>query len=166
MALDAEVNLMSVDGERTLPIEAFFKDAKQTALQHDELLVEIRIPHPPPRSACSFQRTTRSVVDIALVNAAVHLTTDEQERILQARIALGAVAPVPIRSRAAEEMLLGKRIDEIDEETLDQVGERAAADTRPITDVRTSAAYRKHVSNVLVRRGLDQVLNELGGGVA
>jgi len=166
LALDAEVKLKSVSGERTLPIEAFFKDVKQTALRHDELLIEIIIPHPPPRSELSFQRITRTTVDIALVNAAVRLTIDEGERITQARIALGAVAPVPFRSKAAEELLLGKHTNELDPETLDQVGERAAADTRTISDVRTSAAYRKQVSKVLVVRGLEKVLENLGGQVA
>jgi len=163
LALDAEVKLKSVGGERTLPIEAFFKDVKQTALRDDELLVEIKIPHPPPRFACAFQRVSRTVVDIALVNAAVSLTIDEGDRIVQARIALGAVAPVPFRSKAAEELLLGKNINELDPETLDQIGKRAAADTRPISDVRTSAAYRKQVSKVLVVRGLERVLEKLGG---
>jgi carbon-monoxide dehydrogenase medium subunit len=162
-ALDAEVKLKSVGGERTLPIEAFFKDVKQTALRDDELLVEIKIPHPPPGSELSFQRITRTTIDIALVNAAVRLTIDEAGRIGQARIALGAVAPVPFRSKAAEELLIGKNINELDPETLGQVGERAAADTRPISDVRTSAAYRKQVSKVLVVRGLEQVLEKLGG---
>ena len=166
IALDAEVKLLAVRGERILPLEAFFQDVKQTALEKDELLVEIRIPHLPDRSACAFQRIGRSAVDIALVNAAVRLTMDEQGRISQARITLGAVAPVPLRSTAAEEMLLGMRIDQMTEVTLDQVAERAAADTRPISDVRTSAAYRKHVSKVLVKRGLDQVLGELGEGLA
>jgi carbon-monoxide dehydrogenase medium subunit len=163
LALDAEVKLKSVGGERTLPIEAFFKDVKQTALRDDELLVEIKIPHPPHRSELSFQRITRTTIDIALVNSAVRLTIDEGERVAQARIALGAVAPVPFRSKAAEELVLGKHINELDPETLGQVGERAAADTRPISDVRTSAAYRKQVSKVLVVRGLEQVLEKLGG---
>jgi len=165
-ALDAEVKLKSVGGERILPIEAFFIDVKQTALRDDELLIEIKIPHPPPRSELSFQRITRTTVDIALVNAAIRLTIDEGERITQPRIALGAVAPVPFRSKAAEELLFGKHINELDPETLDQVGERAAVDTRPISDVRTSAAYRKQVSKVLVKRGLEQVLGKLGGQVA
>jgi carbon-monoxide dehydrogenase medium subunit len=163
LALDAEVKLMSVEGERVLPIEDFFKDVKQTALRPDELLVEIKIPHPLPRSACSFQRVTRTSVDIALVNAAVRLTLDEKERVSQARIALGAVAPVPFRSKAAEEMLIGQALEEVGEEQLDNVGKRAAEDTRPISDVRTTAAYRKHVSGVLVQRALAEAIRRLKG---
>lgn len=161
IALDAEVRLLAISGERTLPLKAFFRDVKQTELDKDELLVEIKIPPSPPRAACTFQRVSRSVVDIALVNVAVCLMVDEQERISQARIALGAVAPVPIRSEAAEELLIGNRIFEIRDELLVQVGERAAADSRPISDVRTSAAYRRQASKVLVKRALVEALGKL-----
>ncbi len=163
LVLDAEVKLMSVEGERVLPIEAFFKDVKQTSLREDELLVEIKIPHPPPRSVCAFQRMTRTSVDIALVNTAVRLTVDQDDSVSEVRIALGAVAPVPFRSKAAEELLLGKLIEEIGDEQLVQTGELAAEDTRPISDVRTTAAYRKHVSSVLVQRALAQAIRRLKG---
>ena len=162
LALDAQVKLMEIGGERTLPLQEFFTGPKQTALRESELLAEVYIPDLPPRSACSFQRMARSAVDIALVNAAVRLTVGGGGTISQARIAMGAVAPVPLRSMPAEEMLLGRRLAEVEGGLLDQVSERAAADTRPITDVRTSAAYRKQVAKVLVRRGLKQVLDELG----
>jgi carbon-monoxide dehydrogenase medium subunit len=161
IALDAEVKILAMTGERTLPLKGFFRDVKQTALENDELLVEIILPHPPHRSACTFQKVTRSAVDIALVNAAVCLRIDEQERISQARVALGAVAPVPFRSEAAEELLTGNLIFEIGDELLEQAGERAAADTRPISDVRTSRAYRRHTSKVLVKRALVEALGKL-----
>jgi len=161
IALDAEVKLFAVTGERILLLEEFFKDVKQTVLEEDELLVEIKIPHPPPHTACTFQRISRAAVDIAQVNAAVCLTIDEQHRISRARIALGAVAPIPLRSKAAEEILIGNRILEIEEELLAQVGEQAAVDTRPISDVRTSAAYRRHASKVLVKRALVEALGKL-----
>jgi CO/xanthine dehydrogenase FAD-binding subunit len=163
IALDAEVKLMSLEGERIVPLEAFFKEAKQTALKEDELLVEITIPHPPRHSECAFQRVTRTSVDIALVNAAVRLMVDEKDCVLEARVALGAVAPISFRSNAAEELLLGKGLDEINEELSDQVGKRAAEETRPISDVRTTAAYRKHVSRVLVQRALVDAMGMLKG---
>ena len=73
------------------------------------------------------------------------------------------MAPVPFRSKAAEESLLGNSIDELGEEQLEEVGEQAAEDTRPISDVRTTAAYRKHVSSVLVQRALAEVIGKLKG---
>jgi carbon-monoxide dehydrogenase medium subunit len=161
IALDTKVRLLAVSGERTLPLIAFFKDVKQTALEKDELLVEVLIPTPPPLTACTFKRVGRSSVDIALVNTAVRLTMDKKERIINARIALGAVAPVPFRSESAEELLIGHQFYEIKDEFLEKVGDQAAADTRPISDVRTNAAYRREVTRVLVKRALAEVLEQI-----
>jgi len=161
IALDAEVVLLSASGERTLPLESFFTGAKQTALREGELLVEIRIPGPQPHSACAFERVARSVVDISLASAACRLAVDQRQRISQARVVLGAVAPTPLRSRGAEELLEGTHIDRVTDELLAQTGERAAADTRPISDVRTTAAYRKHMSNVLTRRAIEAAVRRL-----
>lgn len=161
IVIDAEVKLLSTAGERTLPLNSFFKGVKRTALENDELLVEIKIPVLPSRSACSYLRKARTSVDIPQVNIAVRLTMDEQERISHARIALGAVAPTPFRSEKAEEMLIGKQMSEIKEELLEEVGERAATDTRPITDIRASAIYRKRVSKVLVKRALVEAIEKL-----
>ncbi len=161
IALDAEVRLLAVSGDRSLPLKAFFKDVRKTVLKNDELLVEILIPTLPPSTACAFQRVGRSSVDIALVNTAVRLTIDKQQRIKQARIVLGAVAPTPIRSESAEELLIGQQINDVKDEFLEKVGERAAADTLPISDVRTSAAYRKEASKVLVKRAIVDALGQL-----
>jgi carbon-monoxide dehydrogenase medium subunit len=164
LALDAEVKLRGLEGERTMLVEAFFVDVKRTALSGDEMLLEIHIPKPPPRTACAFERVTRSSVDIALVNAAVRITTNAVDAVQEARVVLGAVAPVPFRAKRAEEVLVGKGISELDQELQAQVAQLAAAETCPITDVRTNAAYRKYVSQVLVRRTLSSVLDKLRGG--
>jgi carbon-monoxide dehydrogenase medium subunit len=163
LALDAQVNLLGLDGERTMPIEAFFVGPKQTALGPDEILLAVLIPQPPPRTACAFERVTRSSVDIALANAAVRLTIDLPGTIQEARIALGAVAPVPFRSKSAEEILIGRRMGEADESVW-SVARQAASDAHPITDMRASAAYRRYASQVLVRRALSRTLAELGEG--
>lgn len=164
IAMDAEASLLGLNAERSLLVEEFFIDAKETALRSDELLVEIRIPHPLPRSACTFERVTRSSVDIALVNAAVQLAADRAGMINQARVALGAVAPVPFRSKRAEEMLLGERLEAMGEQRVARAAERSALETRPITDVRASAAYRRYVSQVLVKRALTRALDGLREG--
>jgi carbon-monoxide dehydrogenase medium subunit len=161
IALDAQVRVMAVSSERTLPLKAFFKGVKQTALEKDELMVEILIPNPLPLTACTFQRVGRSSVDIALVNVAVRLTLDEHGGISQARIVLGAVAPTPIRSKTAEALLIGHKINEIEGTFLEKVGEQAAADTLPISDVRTTAEYRREASKVLVKRALEEASGKL-----
>jgi carbon-monoxide dehydrogenase medium subunit len=162
IALDAELTLLGLDGERSMPLEAFFQGVKRTALRPDEMLLEIRIPKPPPRAACAFERVTRSSVDIALVNAAVRITIDPAGAIQEARVVLGAVAPVPLRAKRAEGVLMGNSVSELGQELQAQVGRLAAAETHPITDVRTTAAYRRYVSEILVRRALHRALRRLG----
>jgi carbon-monoxide dehydrogenase medium subunit len=161
IVLDSRVKLLSPSGERILPISEFMIGVKQTALKSDEMLIEVQIPTPPPRTSCTFQRVGRSSVDIALVNAAVRLSLDNSSDISHARVALGAVAPVPLRSVSAEEKLIGKNITVIDEEFLEKVGEQAASETRPISDVRTSAVYRKEISKILVIRALKDAIGQL-----
>ena len=162
IALDAEVTILSPVGERTLPLESFFTGPKKTALGEGEMLTEIRICRPPTRSVCAFERMTRSYVDIALASAACRLSVDEADSISEARIVLGAVAPVPLRVIAAEELLVGVPLAAVAADLLGEVAERAAAHARPISDVRTSAAYRKHVSAVLVKRAAAQAVRRLG----
>jgi len=162
IALDAEVKLLSTEGERALSLESFFLGPKQTALADGEMLAEVRIPHLPQRSACAFERMARSYVDIALASAACRLTVDAESRISDARVVLGAVAPIPLRSTGAEELLVGVPLADVTEDLLDDVAEWAASDARPISDVRTSAAYRKHVSGVLVKRAAAEAVRRLG----
>ncbi len=162
IALGAEVKLVSPAGERILPLESFFEGPKETALREGEMLAEISIQRLPERSACTFERMARSYVDIALASAACRLTVDDEDRISQARIVLGAVAPVPLRSTGAEDLLVGVPLSDVTEELLDEVAGRAAADTRPISDVRTSAAYRKHMSAVLAKRAVADAVRRLG----
>jgi carbon-monoxide dehydrogenase medium subunit len=161
IALGAEVVLLSPAGERALPLESFFVDAKRTALAGDELLTHIRIPHPPPRSACTFKRIARSSVDIALVNAACNLTLDTHDRIFGASIVLGAVAPIPFRSERAEQALIGIPVAEVTETLAAEAGALAAADARPISDVRTGAAYRTRMSSVLASRAIADATRSL-----
>ena len=162
IALDAEVTIRSTAGERTLPLESFFEGPKKTALGGGEMLTEISVRRLSERSACTFERMARSYVDIALASAACRLTVDEDNCILEARIVLGAVAPVPLRAIGAEELLAGILLADVTEDLLDEAAARAAADTRPISDVRTSAAYRKHVSGVLVKRAAAKAVRRLG----
>ena len=162
IALDAEVTILSTADERTLPLESFFEGPKKTALREGEMLAEISIRHLPERSACTFERMARSYVDIALASAACRLTVDEDRTISEVRIVLGAVAPVPLRVKGAEEVLVGVPLAVVNENLLDEVGERAALDARPISDIRTTAAYRKHVTGVLVKRAAAKAVRSLG----
>ena len=126
-----------------------------------EILTGITVPNLPERSACTFERMARSVVDIALASAACRLTIDHEHRVSRARVVLGAVAPTPIRSRSAEELLVGMPLTDITGGALEEAGRLAAAGIRPITDVRTTASYRTHMSSILTIRALNRAVRSL-----
>lgn len=146
-----------------MPIADFFTRVNQTALKDEEMLTEIRIPLPGPKAACAYERATRMVVDCNQTNAAVALSLDADGIVTDARISLGAVAPVPIRTKGAEKMLVGMDVANAKKDMIAQVSDQAAAETRPITDLRASAEYRKEISRVLVKRCIVSSIVKLEG---
>ena len=166
VALDAEAKILGASGERTVAMKDFFKGVNKTVLREDEMLAEIRVPVPELKVAPSFRRVTRTVIDLAQVNTAVCLSVDAGGVVSDARIALGAVAPVPMRSETAETMLVGLEASKIKEDLIEKVSRQAASDTKPITDIRASAAYRREVSKVLVRRSIEESIQKLQGAIS
>jgi carbon-monoxide dehydrogenase medium subunit len=162
IALDAEAIIVGPDGERTMPLWKFFEHVNRTALRGPELLAAIRIPlHPGPRAA-AYRRVARTVVDIALVSSGCGLRVAPDGRIADARIVLGAVAPVPIRAREAESMLEGQPLNALrDAALMLRVGESAASASLPITDIRGSDWYRRRMCAVLTVRALDHVAQQI-----
>ncbi|MBN1964788.1 MAG: xanthine dehydrogenase family protein subunit M, partial [Anaerolineae bacterium] len=106
----------------------------------------------PARSGSYYLRhTPRAWMDIAVVGVAASVTLDDSGQVLAARIALGAVAPTPLRATLAEDLLLGETLSEA---LLREVGEAAAQAAQPIDDLRASASFRRHLVNVLTQRAL------------
>ena len=159
LAMDATVTLQSARGKKTMPLEKFFAGPHRTALDQS-LLIEIFIPDPKPRSGWSFQKLGRTETDISLVNVAAGLTLDKSGMILAAQIALGAVAPTPIRAHAAEALLVGKKLDDA---LLDAVAQRVRDAVKPISDHRASAEYRREMSAVLAVAALREAAGRVGG---
>lgn len=158
MALGARARIASSRREREVPLEEFFLGPGKTCLRPNELLKEIFIPAPVGRFGGSFQRCTRTAMDIALVNCAVFLSlVPKQETVADIRIALGAVAPVPVRAQPAEHVLKGKRPDP---GSIVEAADRAAASASPIDDVRSSATYRREIVRILTRRAIEEALRE------
>ena len=155
LVLDAKAKAVGPSGERTIPLEQFFVHVRKTALKSDELLLELQVPNQPPHTGTAFEKIGRVTADIALVNAAARITLGPNGLCEEARIALGAVAPTPIRAKRAENMLKGKRVDEA---LVEEASKTAADETKPISDVRASAEYRREVSKVLVKRALQKAL--------
>jgi carbon-monoxide dehydrogenase medium subunit len=163
IALDARLRLLGPSGERVLPIEEFLLGVNQTSIADDEMLVAIEVPVHAERREASYRRIARTVVDIALVSSSVAITVREDCVVDDARVALGAVAPTPIRSRGAEEALVGERIEGLNGGVLERAGMAAARDSRPISDVRAGADYRRQMCAVLTRRAIADCVERLGG---
>ena len=155
LALDAEAVIAGPKGERRVPIAAFFTGVRRTVLAPDELLVELVVPVPGPHSGGNYLRhTPRRELDIAVVGVASQLTLANGV-CAKARIALAAVAPVPLRATAAEQSLEGQPVTP---ERIARAAELAVDVARPISDQRGSAEFRRHLVRVLTRRTLTTAL--------
>ena len=151
LALDAEAVITGPKGERRVPIGAFFTGVRRTVLAPDELLVELVVPNPGPHSGGNYLRhTPRRELDIAVVGVASQLTLANGV-CTKARIALAAVAPVPLRATAAEQALQGQAVTP---DLIKRAADLAVEAARPISDQRGSADFRRHLVRVLTRRTL------------
>jgi carbon-monoxide dehydrogenase medium subunit len=151
--LQAQLKITGPQGSRSLPIEDFITGPHQSALTPGEILEEIQISQTPNgRTFISFHKAGRvKGHDLSVVNGSVAIVFDSDKRCKQASICLGAVAPTPIRANEAEKLIQGKQLSE---ELIERAAEKAADVTKPIDDVRASAAYRRLRSHVLVKRAL------------
>jgi aerobic carbon-monoxide dehydrogenase medium subunit len=155
LALDAEAVITGPKGERRVPIGAFFTGVRRTVLAPDELLVELVVPNPGPHSGGNYLRhTPRRELDIAVVGVASQLTLANGV-CTKARIALAAVAPVPLRATAAEQALQGQAVTH---DLIKRAADLAVEAARPISDQRGSADFRRHLVRVLTRRTLTTAL--------
>jgi len=150
LTADARCIVAGPGGERELGVSQVPTGPGETSLRADEILVEILLPNPPPRSADAYLRMTpRSEMDIAVVGAAAHVCLDEQGRCSAARVALGSVGPTVREVRDAGSILAGGRLDD---DALERLAEAARETAAPIDDLRGSARYRTRVAGVLARR--------------
>jgi aerobic carbon-monoxide dehydrogenase medium subunit len=155
LAMRAEVVARSNSGERVIPIDEFFEGTFTTALQPAEILTEVRVPKPASRSGGAYLKLERRVGDFATVATAVHLSLDDGH-VAGAGIGLTAVGPTNLRAREAEEALVGA---EPTDGAFAEAASRAAAAADPMSDVRGSAEYKRHIVEVFVRRGLARALD-------
>lgn len=155
LALGGRVEIARAGGRREVPLDAFFRDYYETALEPGELVTGVTVPALPPASGASFVKfLPRSADDYATVAATGVVTLEpDGERCREARIALGSVATTPLRARRAEAMLTGERLDE---RLLRAAGEAARGEVDPLTDHRGSAAYKREMTAVMVARALTQ----------
>jgi len=159
LVLDATLTITGPSGERQMPISDFFKGARENALGKGEVLTEIRLPTFPGRTGAVFAKKGRVATgDLAIVNAAVRLTMNDDNICQDARIALGAAAPTPLRLKELEAMLNGQKPQD---ELLADIAAQASKQIKPISDVRGSAQYRMILSSILVEQALREVVGKI-----
>ena len=160
LALDTTLTCLGPSGERTQGLDSFATAPGVTALRPGELLTRVSFPRLASRSATAFLKAgRRRAMEISIVCVAARLTLDaDVERCRDVRIALGAVAPIAMRARAAERYLESRPLTD---ETVREAGRIAAAECRPIGDVRASARYRALLVGTLVPRALNRCLERI-----
>ena len=158
LVADAQVDIASADGERSVPINELFTGPGQTVLVPGEIITRFRLPSPTSGSHY-IKHKIREVMDLAFIGVAAAVNLDNGI-ITNARIGLAAVAPTPIRVTEAEDLLKGNAPTA---ELLEQAGEAAAAGCSPISDLRCSAEHRREMVNVLTKRTLQHALARARG---
>lgn len=160
LALDSEAHIIGSGGARIVPMEEFFTGPGETVLGADEILTGVSVPYPPEGAGTSFMTIGRTSLDISTINIAVALKVEEGV-VEECRIALGAVAPTPIRIKRAEAFL---RRNELTAENLGKAAEMVAEEIRPITDIRATAEYRREASKTLTKDALTVACERSLGG--
>jgi CO/xanthine dehydrogenase FAD-binding subunit len=160
LVLNAQAELRSVGGQRSVPLNEFFAGPGRTVLDPGEVLVSFLLPWPEPGTVASYTKVSpRQAMDLAIVGVAVAMAKVDGD--LVTRIALGAVAPTPLRATAAEDYI--GSAGRVDEATAAEAGRLAKEAVSPIDDVRGSAHYRRAMVRRVVARDLLQRYEQLNG---
>ncbi len=155
LCLDAELALVGPEGGRHIPLDGFLLDTGRVALRPAEILTQIHLPPPPPRSGSAFFKVMRRyAMDCSIVAVAARITlSPDGERCEEARIAVGAAAPVPFHATGAEKLIEGHPLTA---ETIEKAAQAAVIASRPVTDVRATAHYRRMLVRGLVVRAIQE----------
>jgi carbon-monoxide dehydrogenase medium subunit len=151
IAFGAEVRMIEGDKERTIPLETFFSGPGQTLLTREELMVEIQVPEPKANTGSAFVKLGRVSADLAKVSAAVVIER-EQDFCRDCKMVMGSVAEVPLRTKGAEKILMGRKFKE---DLVEKASLQVSEEIKPINDMRSTAWYRKEVSKILVRDAIN-----------
>jgi carbon-monoxide dehydrogenase medium subunit len=150
LVLGAAVVAANIEGERVIPLDEFFVKPQETTLEADEVLLRFRVPVPESGRGSFIKLGLRRGTSCSVASVAVWLAA-EGGSVRDIRIALGGVAPKPIRVKKTERDFVGKKLDE---QAIDRIAEGVTEEIKPITDVRGSAEYRREVSARLLSRAV------------
>jgi carbon-monoxide dehydrogenase medium subunit len=162
LALSARAKITGSSGERVVLLEDFFTGVGTTVLKPEELLVEIQVPPPLANTrARYYKHSMRGTIDLAIVNVAVVVTLEPGGKVCKdIRIALGAVAPTPMRARKAEEAMRGEQINEA---LINRTAQLASDEAHPRSgSIRGSVEYKKEIVKVFTRRLIKEAVAERG----
>jgi CO/xanthine dehydrogenase FAD-binding subunit len=159
LCLDGTALVQSEREHRLVPASEFFLYTFTPNIEPNEMLAEVWLPLPAPRTGQAFLEVARRHGDFALVSAAASLTLSEHGHCADVRIALGGAAPVPVRSHSAESSLRGERASL---HLFREAGALAAKDADPTSDVHADAEYRREVCGTLVYRALTLAFERAG----
>ncbi len=156
--LNAELKLVSIEGERIVPVTKFFHGPRKTELKKNELLAEIIIPVEKDAGASAIKLGRRNAFTLSIVAVAT-LVKVSDSKFTDVRVALNAVAPTPVRAPSVEKALIGR---DVSLEAVEEASKLVVNDIKPISDVRASADYRREMSIVLTRDSLLKSLERIG----
>ena len=158
VAMNGVVKVFSVNGEKEIPIDDFFKGVKKTALVPGDVVTGLFIPALQKNEGSAyFKHSVRKAMDLAIIGVAAKIKMDG-DKIADARICMGGVGITPLRSPKAEEILIGS---EITDDLLEKAGEAAASEAKPISDVRASAEYRTDMVRVYTKRAVKKAVETM-----
>src|SRR5438876_6512268 len=162
LALGASVVAVGPEGERIIPIGEFFTDMSfETSLRPNEILTEIRIPAPTERSGGAHLKLERKVGDYGIAGVAAYVRLNDTGQVTYAGIGLTNVVPTPIKARNVEQFLLGKPLDDA---SIHQAADLAAAAAQPTSDTRGPAEYKRAMVRTLAVRALRKASARARGG--
>ncbi|HET7364567.1 MAG TPA: xanthine dehydrogenase family protein subunit M [Burkholderiales bacterium] len=160
IALGAELVARGPKGERTIPANQFYKALYTTALAPGEILVELRLPVPPPKSGSAYRKLKRKTGDYAVAGVAVRVELGAKGTVDRAGIALTNVGATPLEAVDAQRSLAGKALDE---KTIGEAARLAAKAAEPSSDRRGSVEYKREMTRVMCGRALKAALERAGG---
>ena len=157
ISLKASIKVGGVNGERTFPLDEFSVDYFATQTNEDEIVLEIQVPIPEPKTGAAYQKFNLLDSDMGIVAAAASVTLNNDGTCKDVRVVLGNAGPVPLRVKKVEELLIGKKYDEA---LFAEAGKIASEECEPVDDIHASEAHRRHIIGVLTKRMLKKAWDQ------
>lgn len=157
IALKAKIKYGNSKGDNTVPLDEFFVDYFETKMEHGDLVLEVHVPAPEPKSGCAYQKFNLLDSDMGIVAAAASVALNADGTCKDVRIVLGNAGPIPLRVTKAEDLLKGKKLND---KLFEEAGKIASEEAQPVADIHASEEHRRHVLGVLTKRMLKKAFEE------